>query len=177
MCTFTYFLLDATLFVEEYYKAANANRSTLATFYVPVKDTGTDKAVPSIIFNGHEVESGNALQDIFMRQTPRSHADVEAIDCHILNPNYQHPDQVADTRKSKTLMSLLIVVGGIYRASNERGAKDEEFHDTIILVPNPEPAPPRGHRKPGWKEYLIESQTFRLVAGDLAEEPAAKMAI
>jgi len=149
-------------FVEAYYKAANVNRSTLAGFYISAKYSGTEKAILSVMLNGNEMGDGHMIQEIFMKDTPRSHIDVETIDCHILNPHYP---PAYDAQKAKTLMSLFIVVGGLYKTAG--GMKEEEFHDTLVLIPNPDPAPPRNARNRDHKEYLIESQNFRLVAGDV----------
>lgn len=150
----------AEQFIEDYYKVANLARSSLASFYVPSDAT---RKVPSILFNGNEISGGKGVQDLFEKQIPKSHFEIESIDCHILNPSYPAAQQTQQPRFSTNNTSLLVMVNGICKFGIGDREEDKDFSETFILVPNPEASQPRHLRGQQRKEHLIETQNFRIV--------------
>lgn len=166
----------ADQFVKDYYEATNAHRHNLASYYLSSTAIAGSESPISIVFNGIEVPDGKAAQEIFEKSVPRSQIEVDTIDCQILNPNHspaanasQHPKSAAKS------CSILVIVGGIFKASDDRNEEEEDFNDSLIIVPNPEPPPPRPTRGPRYKDYLIQTQNFRLVSGDALDNDGIKM--
>ncbi|KAL1958724.1 hypothetical protein VTO42DRAFT_3843 [Malbranchea cinnamomea] len=158
----------ATEFVESFYRALETNRQTLASFYSPM--------VTSILFNGNIVADGAAVQDIFANQMPRARYEVQSYDCQIINSDYHAPGTAPQApttgrhgsgaaAQAAKKMSLLVLVSGSVRFGDDKEARDlageRGFSETFVLVPNPQyESGPKGRGK---KQFLIQSQNFRLV--------------
>ena len=143
-----------------------SHKSEIATFYVP--PVPGDKPLPDITFNGNAIPNGAAVQEAFEKQLPQARFDVQTVDSSIINPKYPRPDGTL-SKSLRGSISLLVIVGGQVKFAQE---PNRTFSETFVLVPNHEtpPAPPRGGRQPRRSDFLIQSQTFRMVA--LAAAPA-----
>ncbi|ODH45912.1 hypothetical protein GX48_08013 [Paracoccidioides brasiliensis] len=158
----------ATDFVQSFYPALQASRSTIASFYTP------PPTLCKILFNGNVVADGPSVQEIFAKQMPTTHYEVQAYDCQIINMNYPGLDATSGaTGGSRPLsgravarnMSILVTVSGSVRFGEERdpgGLSNRGFSETFVLVPNPQ-SDGHGGRAAGKKHWLIQSQNFRLV--------------
>ena len=156
----------------DYYEATNTRRHNVASFYV----SSTPERPTTVVFNGIDLADGRAAQDIFEQMTPQSHIEVETIDCQILNTNYLPvANNVSDGRNAARSCSILVNVGGIFKASNDRNEDEEDFNDSMIIVPNPDSGGHRGPRGPRHKDFLIQTQNFRLLSGENTEESANQM--
>ena len=156
----------------DYYEATNNHRHNVATYYV----SSTSDRPTTVIFNGIELSDGTAAQDIFERITPQSHIEVDSIDCQILNPNYMPvSNNVSNGRSLAPSCSILVNIGGIFRASNDRNEEEEDFNDSLIIVPNHDTEGPRTPRTLRHKDYLIQTQNFRLLSAEPAENLANHM--
>lgn len=104
---------------------------------------------------------GSAVQDIFVNQMPAAHYEVQSFDCQIINRAY--PTTTAAGVKPPAQMtvkdmSVLVIVSGHVRYGESRDQPQRGFSETFVLVPNP--SSDRAKRR---KEWLIQSQNFRLV--------------
>lgn len=113
-------------------------------------------AISTILFNGNTVPDGKAVQDIFTNQMPPTHFEVQSYDCQIINPAYPAPTTGgrAGNKPAVKNMSILVIVSGYVRFGPAKDLPQRGFSETFVLVPN---------AKSGGKEWLIESQNFRLV--------------
>lgn len=150
----------AEQFVDSYYSAVNTARHAIRAYYVPQSLLADGTSLPVIILNGAEVADGSGVQRIFQQRFPTSFFEIDVVDCHILNEQY--PAQTGTSSNETALMSLLVVVNGVFKQGQGREQVEQEFSETLILVPNPD-APPRGQGGRHRKDYLIQSQTFRVV--------------
>ncbi|KAE8147687.1 hypothetical protein BDV25DRAFT_29031 [Aspergillus avenaceus] len=146
---------DAAMeFVQSFYPALQSDRAAIASFY--------NQTTSRILFNGNTVADGKAVQDIFVNQMPPAHYEVQSFDCQIINQAYPTPTPTGlklpndATLKDK---SILVLVSGYVRFGESRDLPQRGFSETFVLVPNPSDGP-RGKRR---REWLIETQTFRLV--------------
>lgn len=129
----------------------------------------------SILFNGNTVADGAAVQDVFVNQMPRARYEVQSFDCQIINSNYVPPEATPSAPTPTTArqasaaaarkMTLLLLVSGSVRFGEDRDSRDpmadRGFSETFILIPNPQyESGPRGKAK---KQFLIQSQNYRLV--------------
>lgn len=108
---------------------------------------------------------------------PPSHYEIQSFDCQILNPNYPtaleaqsttagRPSRPANTPTAAAKnMSIMVIVSGYVKFGEGRESLDSPhrgFSETFILVPNPlADNTPKGRSK---KQWLIQSQNFRIVA-------------
>ncbi|KAJ5128707.1 hypothetical protein N7448_002425 [Penicillium atrosanguineum] len=143
----------ATELVNSFYPALGKNRDAIASFY---STTPT-----SILLNGNQIESGAAVQKIFIDLMPAAHYEAQSFDCQVINPAY--PTITANGVKPPSEMtvkdmSILVIVSGYVRYGEGRDQPHRGFSETFVLVPNP--STERGGRRKGW---LIQSQNFRLV--------------
>lgn len=107
---------------------------------------------------------------------PHATYEVQSYDCQIINANHvtpgaEPPAPSAPSRQhgggaaaaAARKMSLLVLVSGYVRFGEEREAGDTAanrgFSETFVLIPNPESGP-KGRSK---RQWLIQSQNFRLV--------------
>lgn len=156
-------LLAALRFIEQYYKALESHRTTIASYYIKPTTSADGKSLPSIVYNGHAHSDGEALQKIFLEEMPPTHFDVQSVDSHCLNPNYIPEGTQAGKLGSETNMSILVTVSGSVRLEASRSAPLQGFSETLILVPDVAVSSRHTRGKPN-KEYLVQSQTFRLVS-------------
>lgn len=147
-------MLAATDFIQSFYPALQSNRPLIASYYTQPTST--------ILFNGNTVADGNAVQDIFLNQMPPTHYEVQSYDCQIINQAYPTPATPAPAapsgKPSKPAvknMSILLIVSGYVRFGPAKDLPQRGFSETFVLVPN--------DAKAGGKEWLIQSQNFRLV--------------
>ncbi|KAK2766725.1 hypothetical protein FQN54_006039 [Arachnomyces sp. PD_36] len=164
----------ATDFVQSFYLALQTARGTIASFYSPTP--------AKILFNGNIVQDGSAVQEIFVNQMPAAHYEVQSFDCQVLNQNYppqgsgannNNPDAAAvppqgpSTKGGEAAamknMSILVLVSGNVRYGESRDLPHRGFSESVVLAPNP--AVEQGVRRAGRgkKDWLIQSQNFRLV--------------
>lgn len=116
------------------------------------------KPIPTIVFNGNTLQDGTAVQKMFENDMPATRFDAQSIDCHILNAQYA-PEAAPVSRSPASTTTILVIVSGAVRFSEDRNDPERQFSETFVLVPNHDRSP-RGQRP---KEFLIQSQNFRLV--------------
>ena len=148
-------ITGANDFVQSFYPALQSNRGSISSFYTSAPST--------ILFNGNLVADGAAVQDIFVNQMTPAHYEVQSFDCQIINPTYPTTTATGIKESSEmTLkdMSILVTVSGYVRFGESRDLPQRGFSETFVLVPNPNATQTKGRGK---KEWLIQSQTFRLV--------------
>ena len=137
----------------------------IASYYVP--QVPGDKPLPDITLNGNPVPDGPSVQEIFQKQVPPAHFNIQSVDCTVINPQYPKPDGIA-SKSSNISISILVIIGGQVRFGQE---PERTFSENFVLVPNhtPSPAPQREGRyirntHQRRNEFLIQSQNFRMVA-------------
>ena len=151
--------------MDSYYPALNGvkqGRSSLTTFYV--KPTPSSPLQADISLNGNVVADPEELQSIFEKKVDRAHYEVQSFDCHVLNTNYNvgADESILSPDKTGKKMSILVMVSGSVRYWKDSGDGDTRgFTESVVLVPNWATLKPRPAR--GEKNWLIQSQTFRLV--------------
>lgn len=116
------------------------------------------KPIPTVIFNGNPLPNGTSVQEMFENQMPPTRCSAHSIDCHILNPHYV-PEGAPASRSAAGTITLLILVSGVVHFGEDKNDPERQFSETLVLVPNHDRGP-RGQRP---KEFLIQSQNFRLV--------------
>jgi NTF2-related export protein 1/2 len=151
-------LSASTAFVSDYYHTLQSRRNKISTFYIPPSSMQGGKPIPTIIFNGNVLQDGASVQEMFENEMPPTRFDTQCVDCHILNPQYT-PQGVPLSRSPASTITILVVVSGAVRFSEDRNDPDRQFSETFVLVPNHDRGP-RGQRP---KDFLIQSQDFRLV--------------
>lgn len=118
-------------------------------------------SLPIIVFNGNSVPDAVAMQKMFEEQMPPAKYQVQCYDCQVINPHYVMNNTQSGDSTSGKKMSILVSVSGYVKFGEPRGAKLNGFSETFVLVPNP--AVVGGNKGKNRKEWLIQSQTFRLV--------------
>ncbi|PWY93617.1 NTF2-like protein [Aspergillus sclerotioniger CBS 115572] len=144
----------ATEFVQSFYPALENNRATISSFY--------NQPTSMILFNGNHVADGAAVQEIFVNQMSPTHYEVQSLDCQIINRAYPTPTSTGVKLPTETTlkdMSILVIVSGYVRFGASRDLPQRGFSETFVLVPNPTEGL-KGKRK---REWLIQTQNFRLV--------------
>ncbi len=101
------------------------------------------------------------MQALFQEQMPEARYEVQDYDCHVLNPHYVAEGQPGHSPASGRNMTILITVSGYVKYGDVRAATMRGFSESIVLIPNPL-ATGNTKGKP-LKEWLIQSQNFRLV--------------
>jgi NTF2-related export protein 1/2 len=124
--------------------------------------------VPStILFNGNVVADGAAVQEIFVKQMPPARFEVQSFDCQVINRDYPTATAAGlkpPTQKTVKDMSLLVTVSGYVQFGASRDTPQRGFSETFVLVPNSAAGPAgAGAKGKGKKEWLIQTQNFRLV--------------
>ena len=154
----------ASNFIETYYPALKSNRDDIASYYAQVTTTDDGQSIPVIIYNGNTIQDPSAMQAMFKDQMTGCHYEVEDYDCHILNPNYVPQGVEGAKPETGKNMMILLSVSGSFTYGDLKTTLDASrtFSDSIILVPNPGAV--TNFQKLPLKEWLIQSQTFRLVA-------------
>jgi NTF2-related export protein 1/2 len=117
------------------------------------------KPIPTLVFNGNVLQNGAAVQEMFENEMPPTRYTAQSIDCHVLNPQYA-PEGVTLSRSAASTMTILVIVSGDVRFSEDRNDPEKKFSETFVLVPNHDRSP-RVQRQ---MDFLIQSQNFRVVA-------------
>ncbi|KAF7509676.1 hypothetical protein GJ744_007547 [Endocarpon pusillum] len=148
----------STAFMNDYHHALQSRRNTISSFYIPPSSMQGGKPIPTIVMNGNILQNGGAVQEMFENQMPPTRYDTQSIDCHVLNPQYA-PEGVSHSRSAASTMTILVIVSGTVRFSEDRNDPERQFSETLVLVPNQDRRA-QGQRP---KDFLIQSQNFRVV--------------
>lgn len=149
-------------FVETYYQALNSSKRDIAPFYMPVAAMPDGKPLPAILFNGNVIPDPAAMQKLFQEQMPKSEYVPGDYDCHVLNPNYVIESEQAASSASGRNMTILLTVSGFVKYGESRSVEPRGFSETFVLIPNPRAV--GSGRSKHVKDWLIQSQNFRLVS-------------
>lgn len=142
--------------------ALNSSKREIAQFYVPTSAMPDGKPLPTITFNGNVVPDSTAMQKLFQEQMPRAEYIVGDFDCHVINPNYVAEGKQGASASSGKNMTILLTVSGSVKYGESRQVQAVGFSDIFVLTPNP--AAHEGSRPRNVRDWLIQSQTFRLVS-------------
>ncbi len=154
----------ARTMVESYYTALKSARTTVASFYTPQAAMPDGKPLPIILFNGNTITDAAAMQRMFEDMPPAIYV-VQCYDCQVINPNYVGTDSqcgACTSGRPRRNMSILVSVSGYVKYGEPREATKRGFSENFVLIPNP--AAVAGNVGRNHKEWLIQSQNFRLVA-------------
>ena len=88
--------------------------------------------------------------------------EVQSYDCQVINPNFIADGEVGDGGATGKNMTILVLVSGYVKIGESRTAPMRGFSETFVLVPKIDKRRTKGRKKP-LKEWLIQSQNFRLV--------------
>ena len=160
---FTYYNFPAShKFVNEYYPALNSVRGSIQSFYVSPSIMPDGKSLPTIVFNGNNIQDPASMQNLFQEQMPQTRFEVQNYDCHVLNPEYiTDATQAASSSPGKN-MTILLSVSGYVKYGEPRSVEPRGFSETFVLVPNPNVKPSNRNSHPrGW---VIQNQIFRQVS-------------
>ena len=119
------------------------------------------KTLPKIIFNGNTILDAAAMQKMFEEQMPQAKYEVQCYDSQVINPNYGAENAECRASTSGKNMSILVSVSGYVKYGEPRQAKLNGFSETFVLTPNPAAA--ASSKGKNLKEWLIQTQNFRLV--------------
>lgn len=140
----------------------NGSRADIASFYMPSSTMSDGKPIPVIVLNGNIIPDPTAMKALFRDQMPDAKYELQDYDCHVLNPNYISEGRQGAVSDSGRNMTILVNVSGQVKFGEARTADPRGFSETFILCPNPaSSARTRGRNS---KEWLIQSQNFRLVS-------------
>ena len=118
------------------------------------------RILPTIIMNGNTVENGSAVQEIFEKQMPPAHYEVQSFDCQTINRCYLPPEAEQSDNKTGRNQTVLVIVSGVVTFGEVKDDPPQRtFSETFVLVPNTEQSV-RGSRR---RDFLIQSQNFRQV--------------
>lgn len=115
------------------------------------------RLLPTIIFNGNTISTPGSLQDLYESQMPQAHYEVQDYDCQVLNPSYVAEGAQIRGGEGRN-MTILVTTNGYVKYGGPR-EPTRGFSENFVLVPNQV----TGQSKRGGKEWLIQSQNFRLV--------------
>lgn len=118
------------------------------------------KPLPAIVYNGNVIADAAKFQALFQRDMPRAHYEIQAYDCHVLNPNYIVDGVQGSGAANGKNITILVAVSGFVKFGG-RDATARGFSENFVLVPNQDAATKGRGRNV--KEWLIQSQNFRLV--------------
>lgn len=155
-------ILAAETFVEAYYAALRSSRATLSSFYSAPSAMPDGKPLPAIVFNGNVIPDAAEFQNMFEKQMPPAHYEVQSYDCHVLNPNYTADGTEASSGVSGKNMTFMLMVSGYVKFGELKEAEMKGFSETFVLIPIPDASGSKGRGKRG-NQWLIQSQNFRLV--------------
>ena len=116
--------------------------------------------MPTIVFNGNPIDDPSAMQDMFEKEMPPTHHEVQSYDCHILNEHFATKELPATRANTGKNISVLVLVNGYVRYGETRQEPTRGFSESIVLVPNTEII--KGRPKNGF-DFLIQSQNFRMI--------------
>ncbi|MCJ1351585.1 MAG: hypothetical protein MMC33_001569 [Icmadophila ericetorum] len=149
-------------FVEQFHRALSQARQTIASFYSLPAVMPNGKQLPSILFNGNQLSDAGSFQTMFQEQMPNMHYETTSLDCQVINPNYV-AEGTASARNSKGQNATFLVnVSGTVKMG-EAKETPKIFNETLVLIPNPLAHIGSRTRTRHPREWLIQSQNFRLV--------------
>ncbi|TVY32499.1 hypothetical protein LSUB1_G007755 [Lachnellula subtilissima] len=152
-------LIAADIFVNSYYKTWNkeSGGKELSHFYVKVNPESPLK--PDITINGNIVEDPTDLEGLHRSQPSKTHYEVEAFDCQVVNTNFTvgAPETLLEGNPAGKKMSILVMVSGSVKYADAEETRG--FVDNVLLVPNWDITKKNEKEK---KKWLVQSQTFRL---------------
>ena len=152
----------AEKFIDLYYEAIQSQRATIASFYQKPKTLPDGKVLPSIVYNGDVKADGAVMQKLFQDGMPPTYFEVQAVDAQCLNPNYIPEGTTGGHAVSGKNLTVLVTVSGYVKFGDARTALMKGFSESFVLVPNQESTGPRTRAKQ-FRDYVIQSQTFRIV--------------
>ena len=155
-------IVAAEDFVEAYYTALRSSRATLSSFYSAPSAMPDGKPLPAIVFNGNVIPDAAEFQNMFEKQMPPAHYEVQSYDCHLLNPNYTADGLDPSSGGSGKNMTILLSVSGYVKFGELKDAEMKGFSETFVLIPTPDTTTSKGRGKRG-NQWRIQSQNFRLV--------------
>lgn len=120
------------------------------------------KPLPAIVFNGNIIPNPATMQSMFQEQMPKAEYVPGDYDCHVLNPNYIVEGVQTASHTSGKNMTILLTVSGSVKYGEARSVEPRGFSETFVLIPNPSAA--ASGRSRHVREWLIQSQSFRLVS-------------
>ena len=146
-------------YVHEYYVALDRGRPSIASCFVPVTTLPDGQSLPSILYCGNIIPSPQDVQNLFEKEMPPMHLEVQSLDCQVINQNSASGVSAVSSGKN---ISVLVMVSGHAKVGPPKESELRGFSETLVLVPNPEAAQPKGRGKRS-KEWLIQSSNFRFV--------------
>ena len=155
-------MLAAGIFVNKFYHALHSSRQNVATFYAPPATMPNGRALPAILFNGNVLPDAMSFQKMFQEQMPPMRYEIQSYDCQVVNSNFVADGEASDGGASGKNMTILVLVSGYVKIGELRDTPMRGFSETFVLVPKADTRASRGRKKP-LKEWLIQSQNFRLV--------------
>ena len=120
------------------------------------------KPLPAITYNGNVIPSAAGMQKMFQDQIPATRYEVQSFDCQVINPNYIAADSEGVVSTAGKNMTILVTVSGYVKYGASRDVPTRGFSESFVLVPNHDAAKAKDQGKNS-KDWLIQSQTFRLV--------------
>ena len=120
--------------------------------------------LPAIVFNGSVISDPAAMQKLFQEEMPKAEYVLGDFDCHVINPSYVVEGAQGGLAHSGKNMTILLTVSGSVKYGQSRSVEPRGFSETFVLTPNP--AASANSRQPSRnvKEWLIQSQNFRLIS-------------
>ena len=152
----------AQRFVETYYPALDSSKRDIAPFYIPSAAMPDGKPLPAIVLNGNVIPNPTVMQKLFQEQMPKAEYVPGDYDCHVLNPNYVVEGNQGASPASGKNMTILLTVSGFVKYGQSRSVDPRGFSETFVLTPNP--VATKNSRSRLVKDWLIQSQNFRLVS-------------
>lgn len=120
------------------------------------------KPLPAITHNGNVISTAADMQEMFQNQMPAARYEVQSFDCQVINHDYIAANSEGVVSTSGKNMTILVAVSGYVKYGGTRDAALRGFSESFVLVPNYDAAKAKSQGKK-FKDWLIQSQTFRLV--------------
>lgn len=149
-------------FLDTYYPAFGSNRNILSSFYMPETSLPNGSSIPSITINGTVIANPVELQSLLEETVPNAHYEVQAFDAHVVNPNYIAEGTTGNISETGKNMVILVNANGYVKYGTEHSSTPRGFSESFILAPNKEFEKVK-NKKANTREWLIMSQTFRIV--------------
>ncbi|MCJ1342095.1 hypothetical protein MMC31_000275 [Peltigera leucophlebia] len=149
-------------FLDTYYPALGSNRNILSSFYMPETSLPDGGSIPSITINGTVISNPVELQSLLEETAPNAYYEVQAFDAHVVNPNYAAEGTTGTLSETGKNMVILVNANGYVKYGTEHGSTPRGFSESFILAPNKEFEKLK-NKKANTREWLIMSQTFRIV--------------
>lgn len=101
------------------------------------------------------------MQAMFVNDMPPTRYEVQNYDCQVINNYYVAEGTQGAKPETGKNMTILLTVSGFVKYGEARDTPARCFSENFVLVPNP--AVVAGGRKKPAKDWLIQSQNFRVV--------------